>query len=273
MFIKGPSLAARIVSITVLSLGLLALDFHFQRLAAVKSVLGTLATPLFWVTDAPAEMLEWTRHSLASRTTLVEENARLRSESLVLKAKMQKMSALAAENGRLRALLHSAALLQSDEITVAEMIGAVSLPGRHEIFIDKGSSDEVFVGQTVLDADGLMGQVTAVNMFTSQVILITDARHALPVQVSRSGMRGIAEGLGRYDRLEMTNVPLTADVRIGDLLESSGLGRRFPPGYPVARVTAINRAPGQAFLTVRAVPLAKLDRSRQLLLVAAVKRG
>jgi len=261
------------VLLTVLSLGLLALDFHLQRMAGVKSVMEALATPFYQVTDTPAELVEWAQHRLSSRAALLEENARLRSESLVLKARLQKMSALAAENGRLRALLHSSALLQSDEITVAEMVGAVAVPGRHEIFIDKGSSDQVFVGQTVLDADGLMGQVASVNMFTSRVILITDARHALPVQVSRSGMRGIVEGLGRYDRLEMTDVPLTADVRIGDLLESSGLGRRFPPGYPVARVTAINRAPGQAFLTVRAVPLAKLDRSRQLLLVAAAKRG
>lgn len=259
--------------LTVLSLGLLALDFHLQRMAGVKSVMEALATPFYQVTDTPAELVEWAQDKLSSRAALLEENARLRSESLVLKARLQKMSALAAENGRLRALLHSSALLQSDEITVAEMVGAVAVPGRHEIFIDKGSSDQVFVGQTVLDADGLMGQVASVNMFTSRVILITDARHALPVQVSRSGMRGIVEGLGRYDRLEMTDVPLTADVRIGDLLESSGLGRRFPPGYPVARVTAINRAPGQAFLTVRAVPLAKLDRSRQLLLVAAAKRG
>ena len=255
------------------SFALVLADYQYRQLATVRAVLGSIAGPIYQLTNAPIELKDWLGERFSSRSELQEENARLRSESLVLKAKLQKQAALASENGRLRALLKSSALIEGGDVTVAEMVGVVSVPGRHEVFINKGASDKVYVGQPVLDSEGLMGQVVAVNLFTSQVILVTDASHSVPVQVSRSGMRGIAEGLGRYDRLEMPNVPLSADIRVGDILESSGLGQRFPAGYPVAQVSAIKRSPGKPFLTVQAQPLAQLDRSRHLLLVSSSQQG
>ncbi len=235
-------------------------------MAASRAVLSAVALPFYWVVDLPTRLTNWSRESLVGRDTLLNENSRLRSQSLLLEVKVQQMAALRAENVRLRALLNSSALLQ-DDVLVAELIGISPDPARHLVLLNKGSSDRVFLGQPLIDAQGLMGQVIEVASHSARVLLITDSTHAIPVQVNRNGFRAIAEGVGRLDTLELRHVASTEDIQVGDLLVSSGLGGRFPVGYPVAVVTEVMQDPGQAFARVRAQPSAALNRSRHVLLV------
>ena len=184
----------------------------------------------------------------------------------MLHGRTQQMVSVQAENVRLRSLLNSAALLR-DDVLVAELIGVSPDPVRHQLVLNKGTGDEVFVGQPLIDADGLLGQVIEVNRLNSRALLITDATHSVPVQVNRNGVRAIAEGTGALSSLEVQHLAATTDIQVGDLLVTSGLGGRFPVGYPVAVVSEVLRDPGKAFARVRASPSAALDRSRHVLLV------
>jgi rod shape-determining protein MreC len=254
------------VLVVVLALLLISADLRLNEMAATRATLSNLALPFYWLVDIPSRTLDWGRENLLTRATLLQENARLRSESLLLQGQVQQMAAQRAENIRLRALLNSTALLQ-DDVLVAELIGIAPDPTRHLVLLNKGSRDGVYVGQPLLDAAGLMGQVVEAGAHVSRVVLITDATHAIPVQVNRNGVRAIAEGIGRLDSLELRHVATTTDIRVGDLLVTSGLGRRFPAGYPVAVVAEVTRDPGQAFALVKATPSAALNRSRHVLLV------
>ncbi len=250
----------------VLALLLIVADLRFNQLATTRSVLSGLALPFYWVADVPARIGAWGKENFVTRSSLLEENASLRSESLLLKSQLQQMAALRAENGRLRELLNSSALVQ-DDVLVAELIGISPDPVRHQVVLNKGEGDGVYMGQPLLDASGLMGQVVQVGAGSARVLLITDATHAVPVQVNRNGVRAIAEGVGRLDQLELRHVAATTDIEAGDLLVTSGLGQRFPEGYPVAEVVSVERDPGQAFARVVARPMAQLNRSRHVLLV------
>ena len=235
-------------------------------MAATRAALAAVVYPFYWIADIPARVSNWGTESLVSRSTLIEENDRLRGESILLEAQVLQMAALRAENVRLRALLNSSALLQ-DDVLVAELVGISPDPSRQLVVLNKGSSDGVFAGQPLIDSQGLMGQVVEVTGSSARVLLITDSTHAIPVQVNRNGVRAIAEGVGRLDRLELRHVAATEDIEVGDLLVSSGLGGRFPVGYPVAEVTDVVRDPGQTFARVLARPSAALNRSRHVLLV------
>jgi len=188
----------------------------------------------------------------------------------VLQRHVQRLASLTAENARLRELLNSSALLDSS-VLVAEIVAFDPDPSRMEVLIDKGSDDGLYPGQPVLDASGVMGQLVEVGRAQSRVILITDSRHGVPVEVSRNGVRSIAVGTGSAGKLSLQYLPITADVRKGDVLVSSGLGRIFPRGYPVATVVEVERTPGETFMTVEAQPAAALQRSRQVLLVFTAK--
>lgn len=245
---------------------LITADLQFNQMAATRAMASAVTFPFYWLSDLPARLSDWGEESVQSRSSLIDDNRRLRSEALLLEAQVQQMAALRAENVRLRALLNSSALLQ-DDVLVAELVGVSPDPARHLVVLDKGSRDGVFNGQPLIDANGLMGQVVEVAPNSARVLLITDATHALPVQVNRNGVRAIAEGIGRLDRLELRHVASTEDIAVGDLLVSSGLGGRFPAGYPVATVTELEIDPGQAFARVTAEPSAALNRSRHVLLV------
>lgn len=245
---------------------LISADLHFNKLEKTRSLLNTVAAPVYWLADMPMRLSDWGQTHIHSRSQLLGENARLQRENLVLQGRSQKMASLQAENVRLRALLNSAALLR-DDVLVAELIGVSPDPVRHQLVLNKGEADGVFVGQPLIDAEGLMGQVVEVSTLTSRVLLITDSTHSIPVQVNRNGVRAIAEGTGLLGTLEIHHVAATTDIQPGDLLVSSGLGGRFPFGYPVAVVRSVERDPGQAFARVLATPSAALDRSRHVLLV------
>jgi rod shape-determining protein MreC len=244
---------------------------RFDWLDQLQSRLSVIATPFYWVADIPSRMGDWTDRTFVSRATLQKDNERLKAEAMLLKGKVQKLASLEAENVRLRELLNSSALLD-DTVLVAELIGVSPDPLKHHIIINKGIKDGLYVGQPVLDASGLMGQVIEVGPRHSRAMLITDSTHALPVQINRNGVRSVAEGTGLLHELTLSYVADTTDIAVGDLLVSSGLGGRFPVGYPVAEVSEVTADPGQPFLTVKAQPKAELNRSRHVLLVFSYQR-
>lgn len=244
----------------------MVVDARFAALKPLRSQLGMVLTPLYYVAELPVRAWDTLYLQLTSRADLIAENERLRAEALLAKRKLQKLAALTEQNVRLRELLNSSELLD-ERVLVAELIGIDPNAFSQRILINRGQRDGVFLGQPVLDATGLMGQVVEVMPFTSRVLLITDVSHSLPVQINRNGLRAIATGTGNSEWLELRHVGDTADIRVDDIVVSSGLGQRFPAGYPVGRVTHVNRDSAQPFAEVRVEPTAQLNRSRYLLLV------
>lgn len=245
---------------------LITADLRYNSLEATRSVMDAVVAPIYWVADIPTRLSRWGDTNLRTRGSLLEENARLRRENLVLEGRSQQIAALRAENTRLRALLNSSALLQ-DDILVAEVIGVSPDPVRHEVILNTGESAGVYIGQPIIDAAGLVGQVIHASERSARILLITDSTHSVPVQVNRNGVRGIAEGSGDLGTLQLQHIAATTDIREGDLLVTSGMGGRFPQGYPVGTVTLIERDPGKAFARILAEPAAALDRTRYVLLV------
>nr|WP_082629205.1 rod shape-determining protein MreC [Pseudomonas sp. TTU2014-080ASC] len=266
LFAKGPSLSVRLLVFTVLSVALMVGDARFNVVKPLREQLGLIVEPVYVLGRLPVTLWEDATAELTTRSELVAENERLKAEQLIMQRRLQKLAALTEQNVRLRELLNSAALVD-EEVLATELIGVDPNPFSHRILIDKGSKDGVVLGQPVLDARGLMGQVVEVLPYTSRVLLLTDSTHSIPIQVNRNGLRAIATGTGNPERLELRHVADTADIKEGDLLVSSGLGQRFPAGYPVAVVSEVIHDSGQPFAIVRAVPTAMLNRSRYMLLV------
>ncbi|MDR6950414.1 rod shape-determining protein MreC [Pseudomonas sp. 2957] len=261
----------RLLVLAVLAVALMVVDARFDLLKPARKQASLVLMDAYWITDLPGRLWEGVASQFGSRTELVAENEKLKTENLLLQGRMQKLAALTEQNVRLRELLNSSALV-NEKVEVAELIGMDPNPFTHRIIINKGERDGVVLGQPVLDARGLMGQVVELMPYTSRVLLLTDTTHSIPVQVNRNGLRAIASGTGNPERLELRHVADTADIKEGDLLVSSGLGQRFPAGYPVATVKEVIHDSGQPFAIVRAVPTAALNRSRYLLLVFSDSR-
>ena len=270
IFVQGPYLLYRLLMAVILSIALIFLDTKFSQLDSVRRLIGSSLTPIYWLSALPENISNGVSSLFTSRESLQEELDKLESQMLVLERKAQKLASVTAELNRLRELLNASRLLD-EGVVVTEIIAASPNPDTHYIQIDKGMSDGVYLGQAVLDAHGLMGQVIGVNNLTSRVLLISDSRHAVPVQVNRNGLRAIAYGVGAVNYLELGSVPATYDIKVGDLLVSSGLGGRFPEGYPVGRVSDILIEPGESFAQVKIKPEAQLNRSKLLLIVFQAK--
>lgn len=262
----------RFVALAVLSVALMVVDARFDALKPMRSQLGMVLTPLYYVAELPVRMWDMVYLQVTSRADLIAENESLRAEALLIKRKLQKLAALTEQNVRLRELLNSSELVD-ERVLVAELIGVDPSASTQRVMINRGEKDGVFLGQPVLDAAGLMGQVVEVLPFSARVLLITDVSHSLPVQINRNGLRAIATGTGNTEWLELRHVGDTADIRVDDIVVSSGLGQRFPAGYPVGRVIQVNRETSQPFAEVRVAPSAKLNRSRYLLLVFSPESG
>ena len=251
----------------VLSVALLFVGQRTDWLDSVRRGLNLVVAPVHYIAHWPVDAGGWLTDQLRTREDLQEENARLQRKLLILEQKAQRLAVLQAENVRLRELLNSSARVD-EQVRVAEVIGSDPDPNRRELVINQGSmTGDVYKGQAVLDSQGLVGQVSEVGSLSSRVLLITDASHALSVKVNRNGVRSILAGTGRADRLEIRYVPETADVREGDLLVSTGLGGRYPDGYPVAEVSSVEHKPGHAFLSIEARPRGRLGRLSHVLLV------
>lgn len=244
----------------------MTVDHRAQHLETLRGVLSTLVYPLQVAVDLPIQAGNWLAEYLSSRHRLIAENARLRENQFRLATKLEKFADLEAENRRLRSLLDSSAKV-GERVLVAELLSVDMDPYSRRIVLNKGSTHGVEAGQSLIDSNGVLGQVVHVAPFSSNALLITDPSHALPVQNHRNGLRSLAVGTGPLNQLELAHLPNNADVRIGDTLVTSGLGGRFPAGYPVGRVISIERNRGRPFATVMVQPSARLERNREVLLV------
>jgi len=266
LFERGPSLGTRMVLLAVLSVAQMFLDHQQGHMESVRRALSVAVYPIRVLVDMPSTLFGWSRETISERNRLVAENRSLRMESLRQRARLQQFAALEAENARLRALMGSPAKL-ADRMQVAEILEVDLDPYRHRIALNRGEQAGVYPGQALLDADGIVGQIIRVSPLGSEAILISDPSHATPVELSRNNLRTVALGVGDVSRMDLPFLPNSADIRVGDMLVSSGLGDAFPYGYPVARVSRVERRPGEPFARVEAEPTAALNQSRQVLLV------
>ena len=242
-------------------------DSRFDYLSQVRFYATVVVTPIQIVADLPSRASQAIASMFKDRSDLEGENTQLREALLMQQYQLQKLDHLVAENQRLNDLLKASSIVE--EIVVrAQLTGESPDPYVKKILINKGTTEGVFVGQSVLDASGLMGQVVEVEPLRSWVLLITDPQHSTPVQINRNGLRAIASGTrDSLHMLMLNNIPNTEDVQVGDDLVTSGLGGRFPAGYPVGVISSIIHDPGKPFADVLVIPTAEINRSRNLLLV------
>jgi rod shape-determining protein MreC len=229
-------------------------------------VVSTLVYPLQSVVSFPVEFAENMNETMASYSALKKENALLKEKQMINNVRLLKFSALENENIRLRGLLENSFEI-GEQVLSAELLSVNLVPYEHVVVINKGTSFGVFSHQPALDSNGIVGQVLRALPLSSEVMLITDPSHAIPVQINRNGLRTIAIGSGQLDRINLPFLPNNADILPGDLLVTSGLGGVFPQGYPVATVEKFIVQPSKPFANIYAKPLAELDRIRELLVV------
>ncbi len=256
----------RCVLYALLALALIIVDKRYDHLGKIRRLLSVVAYPVQIAVASPFEGWHWFRDSITTRDALREDKAKLEAELRLAQFRLQRYEALEAETQRLRALRENTAGV-TDRFLVGDVMNVDLDAFRERVLVDKGASDGIYVGQAVLDSGGVFGQVARVGQLTSEVILVSDAAHAIPVQINRNGLRTVAVGTGDTNRLKLPYLPTSADVVAGDLLVTSGLGGGFPAGYPVGTIAEVKRDPAQSLADVDVKPAAALDRSRELLFV------
>lgn len=244
----------------------MVMDYQRDYLTGLRTTLSAAVYPVQALVDLPRSGGNWALETFSTRQQLQEENASLRAQNLLLQTRLQKYDALLAENNRLRELLDSSSKVNED-VLIAEIMSVDLEPFARRIVINKGDIDGVFLEQPLLDANGVLGQVINIGAFSSTAMLITDPSHALPVQSLRTGARAIAVGVATGNQLKLEHIPNNADIKIGDILVSSGLGGRFPVGFPVGSITHFEIDPSQPFAKVSAKPSADIEHVREVLLV------
>ncbi len=252
------------------------IDNREGALKNYRTTLATLVYPVEFIVSLPFQIKDWVSNFFISKETLSNENDKLKEELLLIKTRLQQYEIIEAENHRLRSLLESSFRLKN-KVLIAELVAVQLDSFRKKIVINKGENDEGYLGQPILDATGIIGQITQINPFSSTVLLITDPNHALPVQINRNGLRAIAVGSGENNSLLLqhlprplitdSNLPNNAHILEGDLVVTSGLGRRFPRDYPVGEIGAIIQEPGESSATVIIKPFAEFNQIREVLMV------
>ncbi len=268
--LRTPSVLTRFVIFTALSLALMVVDHRGQQLARARAALSVVFYPMEIAATIPARVGVSLAGMFSGKQALREKYDRLAAKQVLLEARLQRYDALRAQNTHLRKLLGSAALV-ADRAVVARILQVNEEPFTREIIIARGSRDGVRDGQPVIDNHGIMGQVTEVDPEQSRVTLITNPGHAIPVEDVRNGLRTIVFGTGAEDRVAVRYLTAPVDIKVGDLLVSSGIGGTFPFGYPVARVTSIVNDPNEPFLDIHARPIAHLEYNKEVLLIWPVK--
>lgn len=264
LFPRGPGLGLRVLALLGLALSLIVYDARSESLDGTRDVLTTVTDPLIWLVQLPDQILDAIT-SFSTRATLEQENATLREQQLLQAARLQRLEALEAENRRLRELLASAARID-DTVVIAEIVALNQDPYRNQITLNKGARNGVYRGQALVDAHGVMGQITEVSSRRARALLITDPDHGIPVEVTRTGMQTIAIGAGDQG-LRLPFLASNADIQVGDELVSSALGDRFPTGYAVGSVYEVKHVAGEHFMEALATPAARINQGRQALLV------
>jgi rod shape-determining protein MreC len=263
---RTSGLLLRCVLYCLMALGLIIFDKRYDHLGEIRRFLSVVAYPVQIAVASPFQGWDWFRESVSSRETLRADKAKLEAELRLANFRLQRYEALEAESQRLRALRENTAGV-ANRFIIGNIMDLDIDAFRERVLVDKGARDGVFVGQAVLDAGGVFGQVARVGELTSEVILVSDGTHAIPVQVNRNGLRTVAVGTGDMTRLKLPYLSTSADVIAGDLLVTSGLGGGFPAGYPVGTIAEVKRDPAQSLAEVEVRPAAALDRSREVMFV------
>lgn len=272
IFSRGPSLQLRLFLAVIAAIALIVADSRLGTFVKIRNYMDTAVSPFYFLANGPRKVLDSVSETLATRQQLELENRALRQELLLKNSDILLLGQFKQENARLRELLGSP-LRQDEYKMVTQVMSTGSDPYSDQVVIDKGSDNGVYEGQPVISDKGVVGQVVAVAKMTSRVLLICDASHALPIQVLRNDIRVIAAGSGCTDDLQLEHLPGNTDIRVGDVLVTSGLGGRFPEGYPVAVVSSVKVDNQRAYTVIQARPTAGLQRLRYLLLLWGADRN
>ena len=267
IFNQGTSPAHRLILVLCCSVVLIFFDHKMSSFETVRGYLQTMVSPLQYFANAPKQIMNWASTNVVTRRQLIKENQDFRESELFFQEQAIQLSVVRSENERLRSLLSSPVRNEIKKM-FAEILSVDSDPYSHQVVINRGANDGVYEGQPVLDEKGIVGQILHAGSSSSRVILISDISHAIPVRIQRNGLRLIASGSGQIDRLIHNFVPHSADVKEGDLLVTSGLGSKYPEGYPVARVVMVRTDESREFATIYSEPVAQIDRLRYLLLLS-----
>ena len=259
----------KLLAYLALAVVLIVLDHRGGWLAQARRQVTLLVQPLWMVAGWPGQVVDRVREDAGTLAQLTAENRRLRNDLMLNQARMARLATLAADNARLRGLLEASQSGNLD-VVLAPVLDIDLDPARQRLVLNAGSRERVQVGQNVIDANGLLGQVIAVTPMYANVLLLTDPSHAVPVAVARNGVRLVVYGEGRSDKLRLTSVPLSSDVKVGDVLVTSGLGGRFAPGFPVGKIASLKPDDSRAFLIGEVTPAAQLDRGREVLVLLSM---
>ena len=243
----------------------MAIDMRSRALNDFRYYIESSLYPLMIFADSPRSVSKFVSSQFKSRSELIEENERLSAENFLQRADIMHMQALEAENEALRKLLNSPSS-KAPRRQVAEVIDVDSNPYLRRVIINRGSKSGVYEGMPVISGNGLVGQVYSLNYGFSRVLLVSDPNCSVPVLSSRNNIRAITTGTGVHDELSVNNVPRSADIKVGDLLVTSGLGGVYPSGYPVAIVTSVGFSDAQPFANIKARPVVDTDTMRYVLL-------
>lgn len=266
LFPRGPGAGARLLIYVLISIAMIVADSRFRVLGGVRSALSTLLYPIQEAVQAPLGIYDQVSGFFVNHADLQRDNAMLRRRNLDYAGAVLRYHDLEQENNRLRTLL-DAQKRTALHTRLAEIISVPRDPYSRKIIVDRGSQSGVRAGQPVMDELGLLGQVTRVYPYTSEITLLTDAGQPVPVQIQRNGLRAIAFGNGADDVIEVRYLPQSADIRSGDVLVTSGIDGVYPPGLPVATVARIDHSANRAFLRVECIPKAAINSYRQVLIV------
>ncbi len=247
----------RLIFLIILSCLLMYQDSQDGYTKTLRTYLSVLAYPITYVSNLPKNSIEGLRISLSDRSSIIDQNKKLKEENIQLKSDLQRVYKLDAENKRLYELLGSYPDRQRNFL-FADIIASSSVPDRHQITINKGSDDGINVGDAVADPDGIIGHVIRDQFFSSEILLISDLEHAIPIEIINTGERAIAYGTGDINRLEIRSIQQNTKAQKGDVVVTSGLGGRYPEGFPIGEISGINRTEGENFLTINLSPFADL---------------
>lgn len=267
LFRHTTGLGLRVFCLSVLMIGLMIADKHYRYVNNVREVLSVFLIPLQYTLNAPMKAIDWLKVSAATQHELTTENIHLKQQLLLMQVNLQQLINMQQENSELRALFKSSSRING-QFQEAKLLAMNLDPTLAEVVLDKGTRDGVAAEQVVIDVSGVMGQIIGVTPFTSRLLLISDPRSGVPVQDDRSGLQAIVVGAGSNNPLSLIHVSETADIKVGDLLVTSSLGARYPEGYPVGRVTHIDKASGEPFMKIAVAPSALLESSRRVLIVS-----
>lgn len=266
LFAEGTVSTLRLIVYLAFAVALMVLDHSGRYLEILRHTGSALVEPLYRLAAFPADVARAARTAVATQDRLAGENRALREQLLLAQARLNRLDALVAQNARLKDLLDAQKNLGLS-VQFARLIDVDLDPFRHRIVLDVGAHQGIVVGQPVIDAHGVMGQIVEVLPNIAVAMLITDPTHAIPVVVERTGLRTIAYGSGAIDRLQLPNISISADLKPGDKLLTSGLGGRFPAGFPVGEIRSVSADQSGMFAIAIARPAAALDRSGEVLLL------